>query len=275
MLPPWLMFAIKKRAAPISTLTLTVLGLVLCNGCSEPGPRALLQGDWLLREGKCAQAIRILEQAAQLLPKDARAWNHLGLAYHGAGRAEDAVKAYQQALALDRNLAAAHYNLGCLHLEQNNVPGALAELTSYTGLQPNLPHGWTKLGTAQLRARQLEAAEKSFHQALKLNTRSAEAWNGQGLVQTHRRRYQEAYLQFNTALRAQPDYAPALLNLAILSHQYLNGRAPAVQKYREYLALQPQAPGAADIQQIIRQLELELRPPSRSASSNPGSPPSR
>ena len=62
----------------------------------EDGPRALLQGDRLLREGKCAQAIRILEQAAQLLPKDARAWNHLGLAYHGAGRAEDAVKAYQQ-----------------------------------------------------------------------------------------------------------------------------------------------------------------------------------
>ncbi|PYL00328.1 MAG: hypothetical protein DME19_05470 [Verrucomicrobia bacterium] len=53
------------------------------------------------------------------------------------------------------------------------------------------------------------------------------------------------------------------------STSYLNGRAPAVQKYREYLALQPQAPGAADIQQIIRQLELELRPPSRSAPSNP------
>src|SRR5213080_2896397 len=222
MLPPCLMVTIKKPVAPFSVLTLTVLGLVLLNGCAEPGPGALLQGERLLREGQYAQAIPKLEQAARLLPRDARAWNHLGLAYHGGGRGQDAAKAYQQAVALDRNLAAAHFNLGCLHLEQNNVPAALADLTSYTGLQPNAPDGWIKLGTAQVRSRQLEAAEKSLRQALKLDPRSAEAWNELGLAQVQRRRYQDADQQFNAALRAQPDYAPALLNAAILDHQFLN-----------------------------------------------------
>src|SRR6266480_2922118 len=197
MLPPCLMLTIKKPVAPFSALTPTVLGLVLFNGCSEPGPRALLQGERLSRQGNYAQAVQKLEQAVQLLPKDARAWNHLGLACHGAARPEDAVKAYRQALALDRNLAAAHYNLGCLHLEENNVPAALAELTSYTGLQPNASDGWTKLGTAQLRARQTDAAEKSFRQAIRLNSRSAEAWNGLGLVQTQHRLYQDACQQFS------------------------------------------------------------------------------
>src|SRR5258708_2224742 len=120
MLPPWLMLTIKKRAAPSSALVLTVLGPVLFSGCADSGPRALLQGEHLVRESKYAQAIPKLEQAARLLPRDARAWNHLGLAYHGGGRDQEAAKAYQQALALDRNLAAAHFNLGCLHLEQNN-----------------------------------------------------------------------------------------------------------------------------------------------------------
>jgi tetratricopeptide (TPR) repeat protein len=254
------MLAIKKPAALFSALILTVLALALFTGCADPGPRALLQGERLLREHHYAEAIEKLLLATRLLPKEAQAWNHLGLAHHGAGHTAEAAKAYQQALALNRNLAAVHYNLGCLHLEQNNIPAALAELTSYTGLQPNLPDGWIRLGTAQLRAHQPDPAEKSFRQSLKLNPRSPEAWNGLGLVQVQRRRYQDAYQQFNAALRVQPDYAPAILNAAIVSHQYLNGRPVALQKYREYLALQPPPAAAADVQQIVHQLELELAP---------------
>jgi tetratricopeptide (TPR) repeat protein len=262
------MLAIKKLVAPLPALTLTVLSLALFTGCAESGPRALLHGERLLREGNYAQAIQTLERAALLLPRDARAWNHLGLAYHNAGRLDDAVKAYQQALALDRNLAAVHYNLGCLHLERNNTPAALAELISFTGFHPNAPEGWAKLGTAQLRAHQLDAAEKSFRQAVKLDPRCAEAWNGLGLAQTQRRRYQEAFQQFNTAARAQPDYAPALLNIAIVSQQHLNGRSLALQKYREYLALQPRSPAAPGVRQIVNQLEIELHPPVRPPPTN-------
>jgi len=262
------MLAIKKLVTLSPALTLTILGPVLFNGCSPSGPRALLQGERLLRDGKYAQAVQKLELAAQLLPKDARAWNHLGLAYHDAGRPGDAGKAYQQALALDRNLAAAHYNLGCLHFDQNNIPAAVTELTSYTGLQPNAPEGWTKLGAAQLRARQLDVAEKNLRQALKLDPHLPEAWNGLGLVQTQRRHYPEAYQHFYAAWREQRDYAPALLNLAVVSQQYLNGRPFALQKYKEYLALKPQPPNSTAVQQIANELELELHPPARPALTN-------
>src|SRR5213082_3080472 len=119
------MLTTKKLVAPFSALILACLVLVLLNGCADPGPRALLQGERLVREGNYVQAIAKLEQASKFLPRDARAWNHLGVAYHGGGRIDAAAKAYQQALALDRNLAAGHFNLGCLHLEQNNLPAAL------------------------------------------------------------------------------------------------------------------------------------------------------
>jgi tetratricopeptide (TPR) repeat protein len=264
------MLTIKKPGAPLAALAIvTILVPLLFSGCADTGPRALLQGDRLLREAKYARAIEKLERAAHLLPKEARAWNHLGLAYHGAGRLPDAVKAYQQALALDRNLAAAHYNLGCLQLEENNTAAAVAELISYTGLQPSVPDGWTRLGIAQWRARQTDAAEKSFRQALKLNPRSADAWNGLGLVQVQRRRYPEACQQFDTAQRARPDFAPALLNAAIVSYQYLNGRAIALQRFRQYLALEPVSPAAAGVQQIVNQLEFDLHPPAHLPPANP------
>jgi tetratricopeptide (TPR) repeat protein len=262
------MVAIKKLVAPLPALLLTVLGLLLFNGCGQPGPRALLQGERLVHEGNYAQAIQRLEQATRLLPKEARAWNHLGLAYHSAGRFSDAIKAYQQALALDRNLSVGHFNLGSLYLDQTNLPSAVLELTSYTGLQPNAASGWIKLGTAQLRARQPDAGEKSFRQALKLNPHLPEAWNGLGLVQIQRRRYEEAALQFKAALHEQPGYTPALLNLAIVAHQYLNNRAFALQKYREYLSLQPPPPNRDAVQQVAGQLDQELRSSALAMSTN-------
>lgn len=267
------MLAIKKPVCSFAPLCLAVLGLILFVGCAPPGPRAVLDGERLIREGRIDVAIRRLETGTQLLPRNAQAWNFLGLAYHHAGRSDDAVRAYQHALALDRNLVAARFNLGALYLEENNLPAAVTELTTFTGLQPGSADGWLKLGTAQLRARQFDAAEKNFNQAIKLNSRSPEAANGLGLVQVQRRRYQEAWQQFCTALRQQSDYPPALLNAAIVSQQHLNNRAFALQKYREYLALKPAPPGGSEVRQIVSQLESELHPPVRPAVSGATNPP--
>ncbi len=239
------MLTTKNRDA---SLTLTVLAVVLLVGCAPPGPRAIRDGERLIRQGRFEQAIVRLEKGVRLLPKNAQAWNYLGLAYHTAGRADEATRAYQQALVLDRDLAAARYNLGCLHLERSNPASAIVELTTYTALQPKAGDGWMKLGTAQLRARQLDAAERSFQQAKKLTARAPEALNGLGLIQVQRRRYTEASQQFSAALSQQSDYAPALLNVAVVSHQYLNNRAFALQKYREYLALKPSPVNAANVQ---------------------------
>ncbi|MBI3874684.1 MAG: tetratricopeptide repeat protein, partial [Verrucomicrobia bacterium] len=98
-------------------------GAVWLAGCSPSGPQALREGDRLVSEGKFAEAVAPLRIAVEKLPKEARAWNHLGLALHQSGSVKDAERAYRQALALDNNLLQARFNLGCLLLEQN-LPGA-------------------------------------------------------------------------------------------------------------------------------------------------------
>src|SRR5580765_1033221 len=74
---------------------------VWISGCTPPGPRALLQGKQLLDEGRYAEAVPKLAKAATLLPKNALAWNYLGLAYHGNGQFDQAANAYRTALSLD------------------------------------------------------------------------------------------------------------------------------------------------------------------------------
>src|SRR5438034_1241041 len=115
---------------------LAVLAVVFLTACRPPGPRALLDGDRLIREGKYPEAIAKLQTATKLLPNNAQAWNHLGLAYQYAGQPAEALRAYQQAITVDRNLAPVRFNVGTLHLEQGRLNEAINELTTATVLDP-------------------------------------------------------------------------------------------------------------------------------------------
>jgi tetratricopeptide (TPR) repeat protein len=263
------MQTIKNPFRKHSLFFLTALGAIFLWGCAPPGPRALLEGKRLLDEGQYAPAIEKLKLATSLLATNAQAWNYLGLAYHEAGQPANAVEAYQKALHWDHDLVIAHYNLGCLLLEQNKAESARTELTAFILHQGNSLDGWLKLGDAQLRLRELGAAEKSFTEALRLNSQNAEALNGLGVVQSQRNHSREAAQYFHAALRQQPDFGPALLNLAVTSQQSLNNRPLALQKYREYLALQPRPPNWESVNETARALEQELNPPARPVTNPP------
>jgi tetratricopeptide (TPR) repeat protein len=241
-------------------LMLFLAAVTLFTGCTPPGPRALFKGKKLLEQGRYAEAVERLKIATALLNTNAQAWNYLGLAYHHAGQPGQAERAYQRALALDHDLTEAHYNLGCLWLSENRLEGAKTELTAYTLRRGNSLDGFLKLGTAQLRARELAAAEKTFNDALKLNPQSAEALTSVGLVRVQRQRADEAVAWFKKALKEQPDYSPALLNLAIVEQEYLKDRAAALQHYRAYLALKPVPDNAESIKGIVHELEQEINP---------------
>src|SRR5579859_1744660 len=269
MLPPPLMQTIKNPLRKASLFFLTALGAFMLWGCAPPGPRALLEGKHLLDKGQYELAIEKLKLATSLLATNAQAWNYLGLAYHEAGQPANAAEAYQKALRWDHDLVVAHYNLGCLWLEQNKADAARTELTAFVLHQGNSLDGWLKLGDAQLRLRELGAAEKSFNEALRLNAQSAEALNGLGVIQSERNHSREAAQYFNAALKQQPDFGPALLNLAVISQQSLNNRPFALRKYREYLALQPRPPNWESVNETAQALEQELNPPARPVTNPP------
>ena len=134
--------------------------------------------------------------------------------------------------------------------------------------RPNAAEGFLKLGATQLRTREPSAAEKSFNEALRLSPQNPEALNGLGLARLARGQAAEAAQCFEGALKQPGGYPPALLNLAIVAHQYLRDRPLALQKYREYLALKPTPANAEALAATVRQLEQELNPPARRAVTN-------
>lgn len=256
------MVAIKKKG---------VFALLLCStflwqGCDPPGPSALLRGERLIHDGKYQAAIESLREATTMLPNNPQAWNHLGLAYHWAGQYNQAVQAYRQAKDLNPNLASVRFNLGSLQLKINQPQFAANEFAAYTILEPKQVAGWVRRGMSEWRARNGNAAFESFQEALKLNPDRPMVWNSLGVIDLlYLNNPTGADYAFRQALQYKPDYAPAIYNAALVSHFYLpqepiDRRPYALEKYREYLALQPTPLFTDVIQRIADQLDTELNP---------------
>ncbi len=238
------------------------------------------KGERLINTGNYAEAIPVLSQAVQLLrgmPPNVQAtsWNLLGLAYHGAGQQDAASRAYLEALKYDRNLWAADYNLGCLCLDQGNYLGAIDYFTTYTSSHQKDYEGYLLLGRARLKVAmesrltqrdrqiQMDNARLDYEYAFKLHP-TAEACNALGVIELQRRipgsqPVKSSIEHFRAALQLDPHYGPALLDLAIVLQRYANEPRDALDTYRQYLALQPAPPQAADVQRLAHQLDVNLR----------------
>lgn len=270
MVPRAAMLATKNRAGAKLASFLAIA--ILLSACAPPGPRALLKGKKLLESGNASAAVAELQQATGLMPTNAAAWNYLGVAYHRSGQWTNAAVAYSQALRFNRDLLEVRFNLGCLALDQDNPEAAKAELFTYTSRRANDGPGWVKLGTAQLRTRDLAAAEKSFREALRIDGKDVLALNGLGMVLAQNNRSRDAVDVFLIALHQQPDFRPALLNLATVLLQQ-NDRAGALQRYREYLSLQPRDGDWNAVSAIVNSLEPAVVAPNPAAPANQVAPP--
>jgi tetratricopeptide (TPR) repeat protein len=235
------------------------LALVLA-GCTPSGPRALLKGKKHLENGDYVAAVEQFKTATTLLATNAAAWNYYGVALQGAGQPVDAANAYHRALDLDRELIEARLNLGMLFMEQNQPDAAKTEFTACTLRRPNEPTAWLKLGLAQLRLREIVPAERSFSAVLTLKTNEAQAYNGLGLARIQRNRPQEAVQFFIAAVQSQPDFAPAILNLATVNQQYLHDDKAALEYFRKYLALTPHPANWNEVNAIVADLEKTSAP---------------
>jgi tetratricopeptide (TPR) repeat protein len=251
----------------------------LLTACGPPGARQLQEGQQYIQSGQFADAIVVLLDATRILsdaphPVQAKAWNLLGVACQGGGQLDAANKAYLAALKLDRNNAAVDYNLGCLRSQQANFRGAIDYLNTYVMLRPKDIQGHLRLGTAYFhyaleqsgpdRSRSMEIARHDFENAERLGA-TADAANALGVLDLLQHRtpnaaaISAAATSFGLALRRDPHCAPALLNLAIVSQQYLNNPRQAFKLYSDYLTISPPPPRMDEVSNLVNDLNLRLR----------------
>lgn len=121
----------------------------------------------------------------------------------------------------------------------NRVPEAIAAYERVLSRWPDLPNSWYNLGLLQRQAGKLQSALESYRRALMLGISAAEEVHlNCGVIYMDLRQEEAAEHELRTALRLNPEYIPALLNLANLCED-LGRRDEACDAYRRILALEP------------------------------------
>src|ERR1700735_4850360 len=115
---------------------------------SEPQQVAFLLGLAMkaLRDGRAADAIAPLHDAALLQPSNPIIQHDLGLACLEVGRLPDAIAALQRAVASDPGYADAYFRLGIALEKLGNIGGAIVAYDRATKLLPSLAEAWFRAG---------------------------------------------------------------------------------------------------------------------------------
>ena len=100
----------------------------------------------LLMDGRPAEAIVPLCEAAMLQPSNAVIQHDLGLACLEAGRMSEAVAALEQAIAADPRYTDAYFRLGIALEKLGNFSGAFVMYDRATRLLPSLTEAWFRAG---------------------------------------------------------------------------------------------------------------------------------
>jgi superkiller protein 3 len=162
-----------------------------------------------LSKGNAPEAVRRLEAAVTLNPKNAEAFYYLGKAYQRRGDPpERQIEAYRKVLDLSPNFSEARISLG----------------TAYFGMGKKAE------------------AEQEFQKLLKTDPTNVKANNNLGRMRMEERRFQEAEGFFKKALEVDPEYEFALDNLGNM--YFVQGRFKESKvEFERALQLDPKNPG--------------------------------
>jgi tetratricopeptide (TPR) repeat protein len=122
-----------------------------------------------------------------------------------AGRIDDAEHGYRAIIQSNPELGGPHANLGVIYRNANKLSEAVAE----------------------------------FNQAVRLSPKQPAYLNQLGITYRHMGQFDKARDAYEQAISADANYAPAILNLGILSDMYLGDSQRALDLFNRYLTLVP------------------------------------
>jgi tetratricopeptide (TPR) repeat protein len=143
---------------------------------AERGPDALYSaGVALWREGRRAEAIKLMDGALRLKPDFADALCMGGYMLSECGQPQSAMRFYRRALEFDASLVVGHVNFGKLLFGAGRFAEALASFAAATALAPDDPDAWCSRAGALRELGRLEESVEAAERALELRPDFPEA----------------------------------------------------------------------------------------------------
>lgn len=205
-----------------------------------PVSQLLQDGLAAFNAGRHADAERSFRAVLATDPKNADAFNLLGLSVLRAGRAEAGAASIARAVALRPSEPSFRLNLGVALKAAGKRNDALAAFREAVRLAPGYAQAHLNIGNTLREDGDLAGAVAAYNRTLEIAPNSPAVLNNLGNVQREMRDFAGAVATYRKAVAMAPDYVEALTNLG--SAALAGGEIDiAIEALRKAAALNPQS----------------------------------
>lgn len=175
-------------------------------------------------------------------PEELKALKHneRGLQFFSKGKQADAIKEYQEAIRSDPKLAVAHNNLGSAYFASGRFEEAAAAFRRACELDGEYGQAFFNLALAQIKLGHEKEANETLNTAVR-------AYNAAGVPHLKAGRLNEAAEAFRGMLQIDPEYAPALMRVALVC----NAAGRYEEAARNVRRVTEREPGNSAAQEIL------------------------
>jgi serine/threonine protein kinase len=188
------------------------------------------------QQGKLDLALADYNQAIQLAPNDATAYNNRGGIYIQQGKVNLGLTDFNKAIQLAPTYAMVYYNRGNVYKDQNKLDLALADFNTVINFDSQDLDSYEKRGQVYYDQHKLNLALADFNTVIKLDTERVDAYFHRGLVYDKQGQLDQALADFNKALQLDPTYVDAYFNRGLL-HKKRNNKAQAIADFQKAKSL--------------------------------------
>ena len=188
--------------------------------------------------GNYEKAIRELDQALRMNPKDAWSYHNRGIAKRNLGQHYSAILDYDAAIRLDSTDANAYYNRGNAKRRLGRHAAAILDYDAVIRLNPKYALAYYNRGHAKGELRRYPAAIADYDEAIRLDPNYANAYYNRGYDKGELGRHAAAIADYDEAIRLNPDDALAYFNRGYDKAQ-LGQHSAAILDYDAAIRLDP------------------------------------
>jgi tetratricopeptide (TPR) repeat protein len=193
------------------------------------------------------KAVTILRKAIQKDKTSGEAQYNLGLAYRGLNQLSMAASAYKEAVRLAPQMAAAYQNLANVYCDMGNFQQAIAHYSKALEIDPEFERAKRGLANARELSAQAKKAISPFGRLVDPNALGPKAAPRVERQFTAIERAQDRMTVFNlmsdvddsanlVLKQLRDEFEPALMALARVLSQPLEGRSTLAKDYRTFIA---------------------------------------
>ncbi len=164
----------------------------------------------LIQFGQNDEAIKLLELAVKLNPKEKDLWISLAEAQVRSNRNYEALSSLNEAIKLKPKDQSIYFRQGSVYIELNDPKKAKVSIIKGLSLNKNNEKGYFQLGNAEILLNNYKLALIAFKKSSQINSNFWQSINNEGLVLYELNNSKEAISKFKSALKISNNAEPML-----------------------------------------------------------------